>query len=58
MDGKKQNLAEIPVSFRIEVQVQEYIEEVMLKRREFNKSKIHREIFMMGLEIFKKQNSK
>lgn len=58
MEKAKLNLADIPVSFRIEKDIQEYIEQVMIDRREFNKSKVHREIFLIGLEIFKKQNKK
>jgi hypothetical protein len=47
---------DIPVSFRVEKDVYDLIEQIMIDRREFNKSRIHREIFMLGLEEFKKQN--
>lgn len=55
---EKPTMAEMPVSFRIEKSVYDFIEQVMIDRREFNKSRIHREIFMLGLEQFKKQNKK
>lgn len=55
---KKPILADIPVSFRIEQEIQDFIEQIMIERREFNKSRIHREIFMLGLEQFKKINNK
>jgi hypothetical protein len=58
MSGKKEQLSEIPVVFRVEQSVHDLIEEVMIDRREFNKSKITREIFQLGLEIFKKNLKK
>jgi hypothetical protein len=57
MTGKNE-YSHKPASFRIEKSVEEEIEEIMIKRREFNKSKLQREIFMLGLEVFRKQNSK
>lgn len=55
---KKPVMAEIPVSFRIEQDIHDFIEQIMIDRREFNKSRIHREIFMLGLEEYKKQQNK
>lgn len=53
---QKPIMNDIPVSFRVEKDVYDLIEQIMIDRREFNKSRIHREIFMLGLEEFKKQN--
>lgn len=53
---KKENLCEKPIVFKVHEDVLEYIEEVMIERREFNRSNIHREIFNLGLEEFKKHN--
>lgn len=56
MTIQKPIMNDIPVSFRVEKNVYDLIEQIMIDRREFNKSRIHREIFMLGLEQFKKQN--
>jgi hypothetical protein len=55
---QKPIMNDIPVSFRIEKDAYDLIEETMIERKEFNKSRIHREIFDLGLEQFKKQNKK
>jgi metal-responsive CopG/Arc/MetJ family transcriptional regulator len=55
---KEKEFAEIPVSFKITTDVREYIDEVMIERKVFNRSEIHREIFLMGLEAFKKKHDR
>lgn len=55
---KKPNLNEIPVSFKIEKDDYDLIEEIMIERKEFVKSRVHREIFNLGLEVYRKQNKK
>lgn len=54
--SKHKEFAHIPISFKITEDVKEYIDNVMIERKMFNKSKLQREIFLMGLEAFKKQN--
>lgn len=58
IQNQNQQFAEVPVTFRVEKEIQDYIQDVMIERREFNKSKIQREIFMLGLELFKKKQKK
>jgi FMN-dependent NADH-azoreductase len=52
---KQKEFAEIPVSFKITTDVREYIDNVMIERKMFNRSEIHREIFLLGLKAFKKK---
>lgn len=53
---EREQMAEIPIAFRVESNIHDFIEEEMIKRREFNKSKIHREIFLLGLAEYKKKH--
>lgn len=59
-DSKKNNsfLSDIPVTFRVEESIHEYIQDQMIEQRQFNKSKIQREIFMLGLAQYKKMKQK
>ncbi|AQY55074.1 hypothetical protein [Geobacillus phage TP-84] len=52
---KKQKFNPI-LSFQTDESVCEFIQKVMIKRMEFNRSNIVREIFMIGLEEFKKRH--
>lgn len=56
--SKPKVFAEIPVSFKITQDVKEYIDTVMIERKLFNKSQLHREIFMIGLEQFKQMQDR
>jgi hypothetical protein len=58
MSNKRVEYSHKPASFRIEKSVETEIEEIMIKRRDFNKSKLQREIFMLGFEEFKKRQGK
>ncbi|AYP68788.1 hypothetical protein BpsM61_00014 [Bacillus phage vB_BpsM-61] len=45
-----------PIAFRLSKEQRDYIESKMVERREFNKSKVHREIFALGMKEFKRLN--
>jgi hypothetical protein len=55
---KEKEFSDSPIVFKVTTDVRDYIENVMIERKQFNRSEIHREIFALGLEAFKKKHDK
>lgn len=53
---KEKEFSDSPIVFKVTKDVRDYIENVMIERKQFNRSEIHREIFALGLEAFKKKH--
>jgi hypothetical protein len=54
--SEKTSLPDKPFIFRMEQEYHDFIEEEMIKRKVFNKSQIMREIFLIGVDAYKKLN--